>query len=76
MPFPRESIGEAGRHGPAFSRRGRGEILLVDDEDAVRAVAARVLERSGFDVVQAGSGEEALEICAQPAVACAVSCST
>ena len=32
----------------------------------VRAVAARVLERSGFAVIQAGSGEEALDICARP----------
>jgi CheY-like chemotaxis protein len=40
--------------------RGSGEILLVDDEEAVRWVAARVLERSGFDVVQAASGEDAL----------------
>jgi signal transduction histidine kinase/CheY-like chemotaxis protein len=40
--------------------RGSGEILLVDDEEAVRGVAARVLERSGFDVVQAASGEDAL----------------
>jgi DNA-binding response OmpR family regulator len=36
-------------------------ILLVDDEDAVRAVLAFPLEKDGYTVVQAGDGEEALE---------------
>jgi len=36
-------------------------ILLVDDEDAVRTVLAFPLERDGYEVVQAGDGEEALE---------------
>jgi PAS domain S-box-containing protein len=40
--------------------RGSGRVLLVDDEEAVRGLARRVLERGGFDVVEAQSGEEAL----------------
>ncbi len=36
-------------------------LLLVDDEEALRSVVAERLADSGFDVVQAASGEAALE---------------
>ena len=35
-------------------------VLVVEDEGAVRRLAARALEESGFRVVQASSGEDAL----------------
>jgi two-component system cell cycle sensor histidine kinase/response regulator CckA len=41
---------------------GRGRILLVEDEDAVRAIAAKTLSKRGYDVSEACDGEEALEI--------------
>ncbi len=41
---------------------GRGLVLLVEDEDPVRSVAARALRLRGYTVVEASSGEEALEI--------------
>nr|MBA3761338.1 response regulator [Gemmatimonadales bacterium] len=37
-------------------------VLLVEDEPAVRAIAARSLERAGFRVLQASGGGEALEV--------------
>jgi CheY-like chemotaxis protein len=48
---------------PAAEWKGSGWALVVDDEDAVRSVARHVLERSGFTVVEAGTGEDALQIC-------------
>lgn len=36
-------------------------ILVVDDEHAVRALAARVLRREGYEVLEAGGAEEALQ---------------
>lgn len=40
---------------------GSGTILLVEDEDMVRAVAERALTRQGYTVVTAENGEVALE---------------
>ncbi|WP_298281794.1 response regulator [Novosphingobium sp.] len=40
---------------------GGGKVLLVEDEDTVRAVAERALVRQGFDVTTASDGEEGLE---------------
>jgi len=42
--------------------RGRGEtILVVDDDDAVRSVMIRTLERAGYRTIAAADGAEAIE---------------
>ena len=41
---------------------GKGTILLVEDEDAVRTFAARALGTRGYEVLQAESGEIALDV--------------
>jgi two-component system cell cycle sensor histidine kinase/response regulator CckA len=41
---------------------GVGRILFVEDEDAVRRVAARLLRARGYEVIEAADGEEALAI--------------
>ena len=47
---------------PAADLTGRGTILLVEDEEAVRAFGARALSSRGYTVLEAASGVEALEV--------------
>jgi CheY-like chemotaxis protein len=48
--------------------RGNGQTLLVlDDDDAVRASAARILSAGGYSVLAASSAEEALALCERDA---------
>ena len=41
---------------------GRGRVLIVEDEDSVRAFANRALTSRGYTVVEANSGEVGLEV--------------
>jgi len=41
---------------------GAGVIMLIEDEDAVRMFASRALKNKGYTVVEARSGDHALEV--------------
>ncbi|EPX62338.1 Response regulator of zinc sigma-54-dependent two-component system [Cystobacter fuscus DSM 2262] len=43
----------------------RGRILVVDDQRMMRGITALLLRAEGYDVIEAGSGEEALAILAE-----------
>src|SRR5262244_3537169 len=47
--------------GAAADLTGRGTILLVEDEEGLRALNARGLQSRGYTVIEAGNGLEALE---------------
>ncbi|HKN29170.1 MAG TPA: ATP-binding protein [Roseiarcus sp.] len=47
---------------PAADLTGRGAILLVEDEEAVRAFASRALASRGYTVLEADSGVDALSV--------------
>lgn len=50
---------------PLADLTGRGTILLVEDEESVRAFGARALASRGYTVLQASTGIEALQIVEQ-----------
>ena len=53
------------RPGPIVAKptthRGGGKVLLVEDEEPVRAVTEKMLASMGYDVVSASNGAEAIE---------------
>ena len=50
---------EEGELAPA---RGAETILLAEDEETVRRLASRVLQRAGYTVLEAADGEDALRV--------------
>jgi PAS domain S-box-containing protein len=64
LPLAEGTPGTASRATPETARARPGEmVLVVEDEEAVRRIAVRVLERAGFEVLQAPDGVAALELC-------------
>ena len=65
---PGAAVFEPPPPGPAAAGwRGHGRILVVDDEESVRAVVAHAIENLGFSVTLAADGREAVTIfTAQP----------
>ena len=57
---PMESVQQSSQPGPSPAHMGR-RILLVDDEEEILEVIARILERMGHQPVAVDSAEKALE---------------
>jgi two-component system, cell cycle sensor histidine kinase and response regulator CckA len=56
-----QTLDEFSHSSPA--RAGAGlTVLVVDDETAVRRFAVRVLQRDGYDVLEASDGAEAIDL--------------
>ncbi|MEZ5997640.1 MAG: response regulator [Hyphomonas sp.] len=61
IPAPVETI-HAEKASRPMDISGRGRILLIEDEDGVRGIAASLLRSRGYEVEEACDGEEAMEI--------------
>lgn len=57
-----EATGESG--GLSLAGGGQETILLVEDEEAVRQVAVRILKDLGYQVLESSCGEDALRLAA------------
>jgi CheY-like chemotaxis protein len=51
----------SGHYAVEYDPPGAGTILVADDEEGVRALAATVLENAGYSVELAADGGEAIE---------------
>ena len=63
--FPAVEAADAAADGdkePADRWTGSGLVLLVDDEESIRVVGRRMLERVGFRVLEAADGLEAVDL--------------
>ncbi|MCB2187317.1 MAG: PAS domain S-box protein [Deltaproteobacteria bacterium] len=61
--LPRTELSQESPAPLATVPRGQGErVLVVDDEDTLRELAQRFLERGGYQAGEARSGEEALAV--------------
>jgi signal transduction histidine kinase/CheY-like chemotaxis protein len=56
----KEAAGQGGACSPGSLIGGGENILLVDDEDMIRVVASEMLQRLGYSILVARSGEEAI----------------
>ena len=54
--------GEEGAGKAAKDLTGKGNILLVEDEDAVRMFASRALKNKGYKIFEASGGDKALQL--------------
>jgi signal transduction histidine kinase/CheY-like chemotaxis protein len=57
-----EKATQAAKVPPAISTPRAGTVLLIEDDAHVRIAMSRGLGRSGFTVLEAGNGEEALTL--------------
>jgi two-component system cell cycle sensor histidine kinase/response regulator CckA len=62
VPNENEVASKVAIAAPARDLTGQERILLVEDEESVRAFSARALRATGYEVFEADGGEEALEV--------------
>lgn len=62
LPLVRAEAADRPTEPEATPSAGTERILLIEDDDAVREIARRVLARAGYSVVVARYGSEALEL--------------
>ena len=61
LPITREAVASLPSPMPASELRGSETVLLVEDEEQVRALAASILRRYGYRVLEARIAREAIE---------------
>ncbi len=62
LPASGKKVSEEEKKAPAGILKGKGTVLLVDDEEMILDVGEDILRSTGYEVRCAGSGREALAI--------------
>jgi two-component system cell cycle sensor histidine kinase/response regulator CckA len=65
MRAPAAPVATLAKPRAARDLSGVGRILFVEDEEAVRGIAASLLRKRGYEVLEAGDGDEAMVLCEQ-----------
>ena len=65
LPATHEQQEQTADQEPSAVRGDGQRILLVEDEEAVRELAMRILSANGYEVLAARSGQQALEVCGE-----------
>lgn len=62
--LPQVDVTEGINSGPPAPQRRRGgeTVLVVEDEPGIRALMRKILQKQGYEVLEAQSGEEALAL--------------
>jgi signal transduction histidine kinase/DNA-binding response OmpR family regulator len=58
----RASDASSTEYSQVVAERGEGLILVCDDDPGIREVVAEQLRQQGYDILEAGSGEEVLSL--------------
>jgi PAS domain S-box-containing protein len=67
LPTVEDAVDAASVSIPAARPRGVETVLVVEDEAPLRRLIREILGESGYDVIEASNGEEALRACEQRA---------
>jgi len=62
LPIYKQNIESKKQNMKEEIQRGKGLILVVDDEEIIRQTAKSILNECGYDVILASNGEEAVDI--------------
>jgi CheY-like chemotaxis protein len=66
LPRTEDEVDESGPGQSGFkAQQGTETLLLVEDEEAVRALVRNILKQKGYRVLEASRGDEALELAEQ-----------